>query len=107
MTWGTNVLIIFLDGVWYCSVQCERNHSPVNRDRMKDYATALLFHGLLDLTRKDCVRENDGPMMMTFWKWDLMSFFNRNHTKYVILAHRLLAGIIEMQSKIHVLLQIF
>ncbi|KAK3105421.1 hypothetical protein FSP39_024916 [Pinctada imbricata] len=80
-------------GRWYCCVECEKKHTPENPDRLRDYILSLLFHGLLDLTRKDCVRENDGPMIIQFWKYDLVPFHNRNHSKYVILAHRLIAGV--------------
>jgi hypothetical protein len=62
-------------------------------DHKKEYVTSLLLLGLLDQVQRDCVRENDGPMLMCLWKMNIIQFHNRNHHKYVILAHRLLAGI--------------
>lgn len=59
-----------------------------------EYVTALLLQGLLDQTQRDYVREKDGPMRMRLWKMNIIQFHNRNHHKYVILAHRLIAGII-------------
>ena len=51
------------------------------------------FRCLLDLTMKDCVRENDGEMMVTLWRIHMPEFFTYNHYKYCILGHRLLSGI--------------
>ena len=45
------------------------------------------------MVRHEAVRRNDGPMMTLFWKMDMMNFGESNHTKYFILAHRLIAGI--------------
>ena len=37
-------------------------------------------------------RENDGEAMLAFWRCDSVDFWENNHTKYLILAHRFIAG---------------
>ncbi|XP_070542604.1 uncharacterized protein [Ptychodera flava] len=49
--------------------------------------------GLNDLVRRDAVRENDGPAMLEHWKIDSLDFWQKNHFKYMILAHRLISGV--------------
>ncbi|XP_055958831.1 uncharacterized protein LOC130014046 [Patella vulgata] len=41
----------------------------------------------------ESIRENDGPLIMSQRKYDLIGFHNRHHYKYVINAHRLIASI--------------
>ena len=83
------------DGDWYCSPDCQsksRNGQRDKRDSKNAYVRALTFMGLMDLVRLDAVRENDGLAMMSHWRMDMLQFHNRHHPKYVLLAHRLLAG---------------
>eukprot|EP00105_Crassostrea_gigas_P043801 XP_019927949.1 PREDICTED: uncharacterized protein LOC105340967 [Crassostrea gigas] len=83
-------------GKWYCN-QCksgtDQPESVVKPDLKNLYVRALTYHGLMDLVRHDAVRENDGDAMMGHWRYDVVQFHNRHHPKYVVLAHRLLAGI--------------
>ena len=65
---------------------------------MFNYITGLMFAGLLDLVRHDAVRENDGLAMMSHWRLDMILFHNNHHPKYVLLGHRLLAGIVSCIS---------
>ena len=60
---------------------------------MLNYSQALLYHGLKDLAEKDCVRENDGFNMAINWKINMPEFWNNKHNKYLIIGHKLLAGI--------------
>jgi hypothetical protein len=61
-------------------------------DLKLEYCKQLTWYGLSDLVRKDAVRHNDGEQIAIYWKNDLLHFFSRNHPKYTILAHRLIAG---------------
>ncbi|WAR25131.1 hypothetical protein MAR_010835 [Mya arenaria] len=85
------------DEPWFCSKFCsktgksERSFQAV--DRKFEYSKYLMWSGLNDLIRRDAVRNNDGPMMIVYWKQDLLQFLQRNHPKYFILAHRLIAGV--------------
>lgn len=84
-------------GKWYCN-QCksgtDQPESVVKPDLKNLYVRALTYHGLMDLVRHDAVRENDGDAMMGHWRYDVVQFHNRHHPKYVVLAHRLLAGLV-------------
>lgn len=86
---------------WWCSDPCKTKKAKKNRkaDKKPDYinshSKALLWRGLNDLVRRDAVRENDGESMVAFWKIDLVEFSQKNHYKYSILAHRLIAGLIQ------------
>ncbi|XP_062602465.1 uncharacterized protein LOC134264190 [Saccostrea cucullata] len=83
-------------GEWYCS-RCKdiaKTDEVVDKPDLHNmYVKALTYMGLMDLVRHDAVRENDGEAMMGHWRMDLVQFHNRHHPKYVVLAHRLLAGI--------------
>lgn len=58
-----------------------------------EYTKAVVWKGLSDMVKRDAVRENDGPLMLLYWKMDIAAFANDNHYKYFILAHRLLTSI--------------
>ncbi|XP_070564658.1 uncharacterized protein [Ptychodera flava] len=62
-------------------------------DHVYNYSCALLWKCLNDRVRKDAVRHNDGPMMVADWRHDTVDFWNKGHPKYLILAHRFLAGV--------------
>ena len=62
-------------------------------DHVLTYSRAILFDGLRDLCRRDCVRENDGPAIVSDWRLYSPEFYSNNHFKYSILSHNLLAGI--------------
>jgi hypothetical protein len=52
----------------------------------------LSFTGLKMMVDKDAERENDGEAMMSHWRINMNAFHNNNHSKYLILGHRLLSG---------------
>lgn len=54
-------------------------------DSKADYSKALLLHGLLELCRRDAIRENDGAHMMVHWKHSMFQLSN-HHCKYIIQA---------------------
>lgn len=61
-------------------------------DRVRDYALAVTFYGLMDLCHRDFIREADGLGMMSMWRIDMVRFWSGNHFKYLNVGHRLLAG---------------
>ncbi|CAG2241473.1 HARBI1 [Mytilus edulis] len=54
-----------------------------------------MFDGLGHMARRDAIRENDGPAIISNWKVDMISFHNHHHPKYFILGHRLVADRID------------
>ncbi|XP_061162619.1 uncharacterized protein LOC133171838 [Saccostrea echinata] len=92
-------LLFICSGKWFCSKECriaglKRNlKADTKEDGVFNYITALMFVGLMDLVRHDAVRENDGTAMMSHWRLDMILFHNNHHPKYVLLGHRLLAGV--------------
>ena len=62
------------------------------KDYKREYCLALLWRGLSDRVRHMAVRYGNGPKMMMYWKFDMLEFFSRNHTKYFLLGHRLISG---------------
>ncbi len=87
---------------WFCSTECEKEKAATpkkeksqvcDEDSKQAYTKALLWRGLGHMARRDCIRENDGPAIVAFWRIDLPDFRARNHNKYVILSHRLTADL--------------
>jgi hypothetical protein len=62
-------------------------------DRRYEHTMALLWHGLNYKIRVDAIRENDGPRIITHWRFDLIDLFNKHHPKYVIMAAKLLLNV--------------
>jgi hypothetical protein len=62
-------------------------------DFLQDHSCSLLWRGLNDMARRDAIREADGEAMIHFWRVDMLDFWSKNHNKYLILGHRLIAGI--------------
>ena len=58
---------------------------------MLEYSKALLWSGLNDLIRKDAVRRNNGPLIIMYWKYNMVNFKLHHHPKYFEAGHRLLA----------------
>ena len=56
------------------------------------YSIAVAWYGLLDQCYRDVLREADGPAIISFWRINFLRFWQGNHYKYLIIAHRLLAG---------------
>lgn len=55
--------------------------------------TAVQWLGLVYIySAEDAVREADGNAMIPDWKLDLVNFFASKHPKYLILAHKYMAG---------------
>ncbi|XP_077862791.1 uncharacterized protein LOC102803909 [Saccoglossus kowalevskii] len=91
------------DADWFCSETCSAQKLPRttascccknrNHDHVQTYTCALLWRCLSDLTRRDAIRENDGEAMLDHWTFDMLDFWERNHNKYMILGHRLIAGV--------------
>jgi len=84
------------EGSWFCSTTCRsavkvRVAEAVSDDLVYEYSRRVTWAGLNDMVRRDAVRHNDGPMMLTYWKADLLNFLAYNHPKYFILGHRLIA----------------
>ncbi|CAC5398328.1 unnamed protein product [Mytilus coruscus] len=59
----------------------------------KEYVEGLLWRGLNEIIRHDAIKENDGIRMFRHWKADLPDFYENNHPKYLIYAHRLLINV--------------
>jgi hypothetical protein len=94
------------DGKWFCGPECKSASSSkkkkiVSKKSVKDtddkdylqaYCMALLWRGLNDRVRHMAVRFGNGLKVVQYWRHDMVEFFARNHTKYFLLGHRLLAG---------------
>ena len=61
-------------------------------DYVLNHSKRIMWEGLKFLSRRDVVREGDGPAMMMDWKFDLLQFWQNKHPKYLINAHFMLAG---------------
>ena len=87
---------LILGGKWFCSAECKASKTKeintVVEDFKFNYVRAFTCMGLMDLVRRDAVRENDGKAMMSHWRMDMLLFLNNHHPKYSLLGHRLLAG---------------
>ena len=77
---------------WVCPSCPENFADGEDADDVLAYMRALLWRGLGHLTRRQSIRENDGPAMIAHWKIDMPMFWENNHYKYLIIGHRLLAG---------------
>ncbi|KAL3854926.1 hypothetical protein ACJMK2_014161 [Sinanodonta woodiana] len=88
----------------FCSEESRMEHElrlscrkKTTADRFKDskheYVKRLIRRGLNDIARHDAVKENDGPRMIRYWKFDLFEFYEKNHPKYLIYGLRLIANI--------------
>lgn len=62
-------------------------------DHVTEYHKSIMVHGIRDMLRKRAVRHNDGDALESFWKLDMLPFWNGNHHIYLQLGHRLLLGI--------------
>jgi hypothetical protein len=51
-----------------------------------DHTIALLRHGHSYKIQVDAIRENDGPRVITNWRFDLIDLFKKHHPKYIIMA---------------------
>ena len=89
---------MFPAGRWYCEKCCpkttgkEKVKVTANADLKSEYMRSLRWQGLVHQVRIDAERENSGPVMMMLWRHDFVPFWNKNHFKYQVLAHRLLAS---------------
>lgn len=88
------------DEDWFCSEECRQKKGrgkKTTADKLKDlkkeYVERLLWRGLNNMARHDAVKENDGPRMIIHWKFDMFEFYEKNHPKYFIFGHRLLANL--------------
>ena len=72
---------------WYCSSKCRVNVD----DKVLDYSMRIMSDGLEHLACRHAVRMGDGPGMISDWIYDLLSFWDNNNYKYVIIAHYLIA----------------
>ena len=98
---------------WFCSNQCFYQHETLKRktlnmkqvtiykgqwgndpiDSVYHYSRALLWRSLTQLAFKDAIRHNNGPRILGHWKFDLISFWCKNHPLYFRLAHQLLTDV--------------
>ena len=76
---------------WYCSQRCAEVGGE-EQDHVRNYSLALTWNGLLDLSHRDIIREADGLALISMWRLNVPRFWSGNHYKYLIIAHRLLAG---------------
>ena len=67
------------------------NVSKTENDYRFDYACCVLRKGLMDWCREDAAKENDGDRLVRMWRFDLLRYSLTYHTKYRILAFKLLA----------------
>jgi len=81
-----------------CSEECSRPEAK--NDRILEYTKEVLHQGLIIMANKYVVREGYGPGMLMFWRYNMPSFFNNNHYKYVIAGHNMLASKNLFQTKI-------
>ena len=44
------------------------------------------------MIQREAERYNNGEQLLYDWRLDMVEFWIRNHNKYLILGHRLLAG---------------
>ena len=78
---------------WCCSANCEQELTgEVVQDYVRNYAVATLWYGLVDIVHRDFIREGDGHAMMAMWRLNMPRYWMGNNYKYMIIAHRLLAG---------------
>ncbi len=75
---------------WYCCEACELQAD--SDDHVLNHSKSLLWRGLLHLANRDAIREGDGLAMLQFWRTYMPIFWNRNHFKYLIVGHLLLAS---------------
>ena len=47
-----------------------------------EYVKSLAWQGLLSQLRKDIERENNGPMIITMWKHDIVPFANKGSGEF-------------------------
>nr|XP_022295009.1 uncharacterized protein LOC111105128 [Crassostrea virginica] len=64
-----------------------------NGDSVFAYSCCMVWRGLLHMIQREAERSNNGEQLLSDWRLDMVEFWNRNHNKYLILGHRLLAGI--------------
>ncbi|KAH3885932.1 hypothetical protein DPMN_009929 [Dreissena polymorpha] len=50
-----------------------------------------LWRGLMHMAEKDAERDNDGEAMISFWRLNMLVFWEHGHYKYLTLAFRSLA----------------
>ena len=62
-------------------------------DSVNHYTRALLWRCLMQLAFKDAIRHNNGPRILAHWKFNLISFWSKNHPLYFRLAHQLLTDV--------------
>ncbi|XP_052217447.1 uncharacterized protein LOC127835183 [Dreissena polymorpha] len=77
-------------GIWHCSEVCR---SGKEIDHKQAYAMSVLWRGLMHMAERDAERENDGEAMISFWRLNMLEFWEHGHYKYLTLAFRLLASV--------------
>lgn len=58
-----------------------------------------MYRGLLDMAMHQGVRENDGDLIISLWKINLLDFHRHKHNKYLIIAHQMLTGMAGFYSQ--------
>ena len=88
-----------------CNILCKlQKENGQKLDHVQQHSKALLWHCLSYLAKVEAERDNDGDDMMSFWRLDMPQFWAKNHNKYMILGHRMLAG---MHSHSHTLQNLY
>ena len=83
---------------WFCSEKCRQGFLKKKGqedcddgvDHIFEYSQLLLWRGIGEMVRHRAIRYNNGEKIITNWKFDLVDFFDNNHTKYFLASHRLL-----------------
>ena len=75
-------------------------------DPVLEHSKALLFELLLIAVNHDVVREGDGEGILRMWRYQMVQFWNKNHYKYAIAGHMLLASKLHHQCLLINLLKI-
>lgn len=86
-----NVLLNEDEGDIHVEETCIPVIETSSEDHKYNYVCGLFRDGLLDWDRDDAAKENDGDRLIRLWRFDLLQFYQNNHTKYSLLAVRLLS----------------
>lgn len=75
----------------YIRLKSNAENHPDGRDCQRDYATSMVWGGLMDLCHRDAEREGDGLGLLSICKANMLQFWNHNNYKYLFAGHRFIA----------------
>jgi hypothetical protein len=73
--------------IWYCCDECE----IACADKKLLYTKGVIFAGLNHEAFKCAIRSNDGKRMQMYHKMHMIPLFNKKHSLYLRIYHRILA----------------